>query len=97
MTFQVGERIICVDDAPHPGRAWYGPRLQKGAEYTVRDYVPPHYADDGPCIRLNEIIRLCDGIGFRASRFRPLIEKKTDISVFTALLTPSNTRTRERV
>lgn len=35
--------------------------------------------------------------GFLPGQFRPLVEKKTDISVFTALLNPSPSKVIERV
>ena len=36
-------------------------------------------------------------IGFLPGQFRPIVEKKTDISVFTALLNPSPSKVIERV
>ena len=67
--------------------------LQAGRIYTVRDVLPdPDF--DVELVRLCEIYRgsnFSSGIeaGFAAARFRPLVERKTDISIFQAMLTPS--------
>ena len=83
MRFRVGQRVICIDDRPFRGRVFNIRRgaLVKGAVYTVRDYVPqgdwiPPLLIDEDCIRLVEIERKSDKLGFRVSRFRPHVEKK---------------------
>jgi hypothetical protein len=35
-----------------------------------------------------EVERVDPGLGWRADRFRPIVERKTDISIFTAMLRP---------
>ena len=70
--------------------------LVKGRIYTVRDYVSSHYGTDEPCIRLVEVIRVTDLHGFRASRFRPVSERNTDISIFTKMLTSAQKTERVR-
>jgi hypothetical protein len=102
MTFRVGQRVVCVDDAFHPrgtaalvhGRSYLlsgkSHGLTRGSVYTVRSLAVAH--DGGPAIHLEEIIRspahpVLGEIPYRASRFRPV--KETDISIFTAMLSPT--------
>ena len=81
MAFYVGQRVVCVDNK---GQRDF---LQNGQTYTIER---GNFVDNdkvfvwiaGVCVDC-PILR-----GFFASRFRPLVEKKTDISVFTALLKP---------
>lgn len=63
-----------------------------GEVYTIREFDPDESCF--LCIRLSEITNgpdPVDGIepSFQASLFRPVVERKTDISTLTALLTPS--------
>lgn len=84
--FRVGQKVVCINDVPDPGRRFTDCIPPKrGMVYTVRDYVPSHYGN-WTAIRLVEVVRRPDNMGFRASRFRPLVERKTDISIFTAVL-----------
>jgi hypothetical protein len=91
MRFHSNQEIICIDDTPFDGRQFNIRKgaLKKGSVYSVRDYVPqsdwvkPLYCDE-PCIRLNEIVRWQDKIGFRESRFSPI--KKTSKKLKKKLL-----------
>ena len=99
--FHVGQKIVCVNDdavniAVLSGLCdvnFYWPnRPKKGGIYTLRDVM----FDEVFCIyglRLVEIVnpvRLFVGGfregGFREDQFRPLEERKTDISVFQRML-----------
>ncbi len=104
MTFHVGQKVVCVDDEWKDVNWKYIPsRPVRGQVYTVRS-VHITERTDGPEVSmlLNEItnpIVAWPKIGksegdFPAYRFRPVIERKTDISIFTAMLTPKQ---RERV
>lgn len=87
--FFVGQKVVCVDDSNQV------PELQKGQTYIIergcfvgmagKTYVHIVGVYD-------ERKRLGKDAGLYAHRFRPLVEKKTDIAVFTALLTPSGTK-----
>jgi hypothetical protein len=92
MSFRVGQRVVCIDDHREPDEP--PPYVVKNQIYTVaasyddlviRDRkIVPH-----PVIDLFELARIESDVwtsGFDAHCFRPVIEKKTDISVFTALL-----------
>jgi hypothetical protein len=104
MTFRVGQKVICVDDLPrvsarNPGifRRFRKFRdldhnLNKGDVYTVTGLD-----SELDVIKNERFLTLhVDGawhfghreIGFPSYQFRPLVEVKTDISVFTEMLTP---------
>lgn len=98
--FRVGQKVVCVD-AESNGKyvpCGFGTPLNNnmhglklGSIYTIREL------DDvfGVAIcRLEEIRRDYEPIlgnesGFALERFRPIVERKTDISIFTAMLKPS--------
>jgi hypothetical protein len=80
MAFRVGQKVVCIDNGM--GAMDASPYLQKGDVYTVTasriDLV------GWPVIGLA-------GVRYQwsAERFRPIVERKTDISIFTAMLNPS--------
>ena len=95
MTFRVGQKVVCVD-AGSTGK--YTPwrhsddvhGLTEGVVYTIRAVGSFRGLRDN--VWLAEIHRpLCAGreYPYAAARFRPVVERKTDISVFTAMLNPS--------
>jgi hypothetical protein len=102
MTFYVGQKVVCVDAGGHDryvprgfksSREMHG--LTEGRVYTVRWVGPALFGVMG--IRVDEIIRPdCPIFGreaaFAAARFRPVVERKTDISLFTAMLNPKRDR-----
>lgn len=98
MSFHVGQRIECID----PKAIYFFPRggeLKRSAIYTVRDVGIT--VAGGPGVRLYEAIltsgpgqigiitgKPCVDAFYRASRFRPVVERQTDISIFTDMLIP---------
>lgn len=80
MTFRVGQKVVCV-------RALLTENVIKDRIYTIsavntelgKRFVGlvenKHYSGDPA--------------PWFADRFRPLVERKTDISIFTSMLTPS--------
>ena len=34
--FKVGQKVVCVDNVPFPGRVWQGDKPAVGAIYTIR-------------------------------------------------------------
>ena len=99
--FRVGQKVVCVNDASIGHGSFfvnaYGKLMRsdgnmggltRGNIYTVRRITATEYQT---LLALEEIDRPCAGPdpGFRADRFRPLIERKTDISIFTKMLTES--------
>lgn len=91
--FRVGQKVVCVvhfDDRRILEHGWSIP--VQGNVYTVRDKWLDHNGEPG--ITLEEVVNpftlFSDGAGgephFCATGFRPLVEKRTDISVFTRML-----------
>lgn len=83
MTFQVGQKVVCVDDSPGE----LGPTsVKRGSIYTVSRV----YLDSGQIgICLAEAKPCHALLGFWARRFRPIVSRKTDISIFKRMLTPT--------
>ena len=100
--FHIGQRVICVDDNIIGENGVFDraftercPHLPvKGRTYTVRGFIVPYAGYSGtPGMLLEEIVnppyRYVEGTfepSFFPSHFRPLAERKTDISLFTAML-----------
>lgn len=91
MTFHVGQKVVCVHAFVDEVRF---PTLcipVRGGIYTIRAIIQGH---DG--IRLRDgllLEEITNGLGprgieynFNPERFRPVVERKTDISVFTEML-----------
>ncbi len=95
--FTVGQKVVLVrsfGDISSLRAAVDGVTLPvQGVTYTVREF-DPDMSNGVLCIRLVEVvndIHAWDGLepSFEASLFRPVIQRKTDISVFKAMLNPS--------
>ena len=87
MSFRVGQKVICVDAADtHTGDL---SELIEGSIYTIRWHGPFEWRGvKENCVQLVEIVERPVMSGkkivysidqpFRASRFRPVVERKTD-------------------
>lgn len=93
MSFHIGQKVVCIKRDAWGGGNAFGdecfPRF--GEIYTVR-FVDQESGVSW--IRLEEIVNpLHPYIGdlteasFRSDRFRPIVSTKTDISIFTRMLT----------
>lgn len=99
MAFRVGQKVVCVDA---DGDFLPSGQIEEGRVYTIRE-VGLTVTDEGG-LRLVEVDLSAPGyVGrhsrkpvrdnfYRASRFRPVVERKTDISIFTAMLTGTKKR-----
>ncbi len=85
MTFRVGQKVVCVDASGQvPG--W--DKVVEGRVYIIRGFTTrPACGYYGPIVE--GVVRIHMGVDwpFSTDRFRPIVERKTDISVFTAMLT----------
>lgn len=95
MSFQVGQRVVCVHDDSHPteplgmGKWIPSEAIRKGEIYTITSI----YDFRGfMCFQLAEVSRAIlsrleygEKVGYGAWRFRPLEEKKYDISIFNEI------------
>ena len=92
-TFRVGQKVVAVhDDDEVPAYERRG--LRRGQVYTIAEIGPFWPWMDTYGVRIVEI-QLKPRCWWCAFCFRPLDERKTDISVFTSML--SLTPTREPV
>lgn len=92
MTFRVGQKVVCVVDPSASLKMRYPeavfPSLK--AVYTIRSMFPYNGKVLLRFCELNNSRSVWNGIerGFNSKYFRPIVERKTDISVFTKMLTP---------
>ncbi len=93
MTFRVGMKVACIHDGSDDPRLWAADPLVIGAVYTiVRTFVDfdPLIHDNILMLELGEIKNSETWqYGYAAEHFRPLVSRKTDISIFRAMLNPS--------
>lgn len=73
--FTVGQRVICVD-ARLPANPWH----RQNPLILRKIYVVQHLFIK--CIDIDG-----SGRGWQNWRFRPIVDRKTDISIFTKMLT----------
>ena len=102
MAFRVGQKVVCIggDGTPKPigywkswAREWGITLATRGNIYTIRCVRVA--ADGTQRVRLIEIVNPIiefnnapsQEMWFWASHFRPIVERKTDISIFTKMLT----------
>jgi hypothetical protein len=88
MSFHVGQKVVCINDQPGCGGD-IAP-IRKGKVYTVVA-VTDGVAHDGPDtgLVLAEDPPLPKFFkGYSARRFRPVVERKTNIEIFKAMLNP---------
>lgn len=96
-----GDKVVCVDDVESPGRRFpRGKELVRGRTYTINAvWASEHPSDLGHVVfGISEIPREnFKGIrmGYKASRFRPVDPRSTDITVFTDMLTKAPQRVQE--
>jgi hypothetical protein len=81
--FRVGQKVVCVDDS------YFEDQITKGKIYQVHS-IAIAYGD--VWIRLCEVYPENDG--YRRRRFRPIVERKTDISIFKSMLTSAGKKER---
>lgn len=95
MTFRVGMKCACINDGSADPRPWGRDADVPvvGTIYTiVRTFVEfdPFDGDHHLMLELGEIKNTkAWQRGYAAERFRPVVSRQTDISIFRALLVPS--------
>lgn len=80
MNFQTGQKVVCIRDANCELGSGYDHGLRNGSVYTIADFSRGSVA--AGYLVLAEIKKGA----WHPSRFRPVVERKTDISVFTKIL-----------
>ena len=91
MNFRVGQKVVCINAAPHARRRPIDPMpLRKGGIYIIGGFAPHKlYGWDEPCMHLVGVTNVDNNHPFRQSRFLPVVQRKTDISIFKKLLVTS--------
>lgn len=110
--FVVGQKVVCVNDEDKDKTyskyfTYYNIAMPtKGEIYTIREVFSTSIGNVG--VRLVEIVNpvtpFKNGtgevhmeMGYMASRFRPVVEKKTDISIFKEMLNRSPRAARKHI
>lgn len=96
--FVVGQKVVCINECgtnqdTHPGII----AIKKGDILTVREITqaPRRNGQILIGVRFKEVVNVtspysvCWEYDYSPKNFRPLVERKTDISVFKAMLTPA--------
>lgn len=99
MSFHIGQKVVCVDDSPNPTLG--ASRLTKGQIYVIRA-LSYGYDDTHFCVHVHGVHgglrpRGRGERGFYPRRFRPVVERKTDISIFIEILDRETVRDPVRV
>jgi hypothetical protein len=102
-SWHVGMKVVCVEATPLPGSEWlYGDGVVVGTVYTVARICVDR--TNTTIIQLLERPRSPEAMmefgpncGYAAWRFRPVQTRKTDISIFTAMLRPIDAKLKETV
>ena len=90
--FHVGQKVVCIDDdwaIQEYQRQWVPNVPAKGAVYTISEItnLPQDYGCSLRLVELPNPIPPWDDIArFSVTRFRPVVERKTDITVFEEIL-----------
>lgn len=92
--FHIGQKVVCIN-AAEIGGIWWADKPHKGAIYTVEGFVDlPGTYSLAPVKTVGLLLKeiknclLYHG-SYDPDRFRPVIERETNISVFTDLLVPT--------
>lgn len=80
MTFRVGQKVVCIKE-PIPQADCKYAIFEKGALYTVT------LIEECSLGTFITVAELHPNVTGEACGFRPVVERKTDISVFTKMLT----------
>ena len=88
MAFYVGQKVVCVDDSEIKSIGLLAGTVCTVTRATTFLHLEVVYIAE---------FRTRFAVWFFARRFRPVVEKKTDISIFTALLNPENHKHLEGV
>lgn len=90
--FYVGQKVVCIGGESNPAYPYDESKI--GEIYTISNI----YETEEDAVLMLEFVELympaTDEFeaGEPADLFRPIVERKTDISIFTAMLNPSDER-----
>ena len=97
MTFYVGQKVVCVDASGAPGSTWWGDIPVEGAIYTVAGQVYVETRNSTGLLLVEIRNGALERGAYNPIRFRPLVERKTDISFAHEILRKAEKRQRRSV
>ena len=80
--FYVGQKVVCIADRKGPVNDLGLPSFVKGRVYTITSFY-----EESPHGLFLCVAELDQRVGGQVHGFRPIVERKTDISIFTEMLT----------
>lgn len=83
MTFRVGQKVVCVADRKRRLNDLGLPGFVKGRVYTITSFY-----EEEPHGLFLSVAELDQRVGGQVCGFRPVVERKTDISIFQKMLIP---------
>lgn len=83
--FRIGQKVVCVDASACRDRGIIS-SLKEGRIYTIISISSYRDRDNDRGLQVAEAEARVPSGFFKARRFRPVVEKKTDISIFTEIL-----------
>lgn len=95
MSFFVGQKVVAlVSNSDKPNEFQLG--LTRGEVYTIGETTThPSTGEQG--VRVQEIAMPDNTLWFYAKLFRPVVERRTDIAIFTKLLDRAPNKQSEQV
>ena len=84
--FRIGQKVVCVDNKVRPITAY--PEILKKLKVNGIYHIAK-VTHEGAGVHIAEIISP-NKTSFFSDRFRPVVERKTDISTFEKLLNTKN-------
>ena len=84
--FRIGQKVVCVDNKVRPRTAY--PKILKKLKVNGIYHIAK-ITHQGIGVRIAEVVSP-GGTSFYSDRFRPVVERKTDISTFEKLLDTKN-------
>lgn len=95
MGFYVGQKVECID--ARPNRYGLILSIKKGAIYTVSNVMISWSGEGIDLLECPVPVTPRNLPGYYAWRFRAVVERKTDISIFTDMLLPTHQPAKEVV
>src|SRR5215470_2330025 len=101
--FRVGQRVVCIDASPNQRYGVAVPGLKRGGIYIIRSIGrKPKWESPGWGVLVEGICIKHPDVGcewpMKPSRFRPVVDRPTDIGVFKKMLAgePASTPPQKR-
>lgn len=93
MNLRANQKVVCVDDSP---RSFWRQAQRPVLNRVYTTSSDPFMHKKG--FLVIEIVELANPFGgYLVERFRPAVDRKTDISIFTEMLNPSPEKVRDHI